>query len=222
MTFELGAFGAGSGGWNNNRIYLREMADVNGDGKADIVGFGSAGVYVSLATGGGHFGGVSFELAAFGSGAEGGGWANNDVYKRLLADVNGDGKADIVGFGAAGTYVALATGGGHFGGTTLELAAFGATAGGWLSDDVFPRKLADVNGDGMADIVGFGSGGVQISLATGSGHFGNPSSSLAYFGTAAGGWINDTIYPRDLADINGDGRADIVGFASTGVQIALA
>jgi FG-GAP-like repeat len=32
------------------------MADVNGDGLADIVGFGGAGVTVALATGGGNFG----------------------------------------------------------------------------------------------------------------------------------------------------------------------
>jgi hypothetical protein len=33
----------------NNSLYLREMADVNGDGRSDIVGFGEAGVYVALA-----------------------------------------------------------------------------------------------------------------------------------------------------------------------------
>ncbi|MGY0794296.1 hypothetical protein ACW7BJ_33530, partial [Azospirillum argentinense] len=27
------------------------------------------------------------------------GWTNNDMYPRKLADVNGDGRADIIGFG---------------------------------------------------------------------------------------------------------------------------
>jgi hypothetical protein len=36
-------------------------------------------------------------------------------------------------------------------------------AGGWSSDDLYKRELADVNGDHMADIVGFASSGVYGS-----------------------------------------------------------
>ena len=43
----------------------------------------------------------------------------------------------------------------------FELAQFGAAAGGWSSDNAYPRELADVNGDGQADIVGFGQAGVR-------------------------------------------------------------
>src|SRR5262249_49458005 len=46
---------------------------------------------------------------------------------------------------------------------TFELAQFGTAAGGWASDDQYPRELADVNGDGMDDIVGFGQAGVYVS-----------------------------------------------------------
>ena len=42
-----------------------------------------------------------------------------------------------------------------------------AAAGGWTSDDQFPRDLADVNGDGFADVVGFGGGGVYLALNDG-------------------------------------------------------
>ncbi len=49
---------------------------------------------------------------------------------------------------------------------TFELAQFGLSAGGWSSQTTYPRQLADVNGDGMADIVGFGQRGVSVSLAT--------------------------------------------------------
>ncbi len=38
-------------------------------------------------------------------------------------------------------------------------------AGGWSSDDSYPRQLADVNADGRADIVGFGNAGVWVALA---------------------------------------------------------
>ena len=73
--------------------------------------------------------------------------------------MNGDGKADIVGFGTTGVYVSLATGGGSFADAVLKLHGF-SPADGWSSDDTYPRELADVNGDGMADIVGFGTLGV--------------------------------------------------------------
>jgi hypothetical protein len=45
-TFELNAFGVNAGGWSSQDSYPRELADVNGDVRADIVGFGHAGVYV--------------------------------------------------------------------------------------------------------------------------------------------------------------------------------
>jgi hypothetical protein len=71
--------------------------------------------------------------------------------------------ADIVGFGPAGVHVSLATGGGHFAAPMMGLPAFGANAGGWSSDNTYPRELADVTADGKADIVGFSHAGVYLS-----------------------------------------------------------
>src|SRR5262245_15559757 len=161
------------------------------------------------------FASPAFQLSAFGSSA--GGWSSNDTYPRALADVNGDGRADIVGFGADGVYVSLNIGGGHFAMPTFELAAFGTNAGGWTSQDLYPRTLADVNADGPADIVGFGADGVSVSLATPGGHFASPMFQLPAFGANAGGWNSDNTFPRQLADVTGDGKADIVGFAANGV-----
>src|SRR5262249_42275777 len=106
--------------------------------------------------------------------------------------------------------------------STFELAAFGPGAGGWSSDAPYPRKLADVDGGGMADIVGFSSAGVYESLATPGGHFAMPTFELAAFGASAGGWSSDNIYPRRLADVNGGTRADIVAFSSARVYESLA
>jgi hypothetical protein len=219
-TIQLAAFGRGAGGWTDQHDYPRMVADVNGDGMADIVGFAAGGVSVSLATGSGHFAVPTGEIGSFGSTA--GGWATQDQYPRLLGDVNGDGKADIVGFADGGVLVSLATGNGHFATPTSEIANFGFTAGGWSSEDRYPRLLADVNGDGKADIVGFADGGVLVSLATGNGHFATPTSEIANFGFTAGGWASEDRYPRLLADVNGDGMADIVGFADGGVLVSLA
>ena len=215
-VFVLTKFGTADG-WSSDNSYPREVADVNGDGMADIVGFGSQGVYVSLATGGGHFAPYTFESTRFGTAD---GWSSDNSYPRELADVNGDGMDDIVGFGSQGVYVSLATGGGHFAPYTFESTRFG-TADGWSSDNTYPRQLADVNGDGMDDIVGFGSQGVYVSLATGGGHFAKPTFESTKFGTDDG-WSSDNSYPRQLADVNGDGKADIIGFGSQGVYVSLA
>lgn len=226
-TQVLSNFGQSSagGGWTSQDQYPREVADVNGDGMADIVGFGAAGAFVSLATGGGNFGPATQTVNGFGQTIAGGGWTSQNTFTRLLGDVNGDGMADIVGFGALGTYVALATGGGNFGATQFVLPNFGQSAagGGWTTFKTYPRAVADVNGDGKADIIGFGSIGVFVSLATGGGNFAAPISALSGFGqsTAGGGWTNQNTFTRQVADVNADGRADIVGFGASGTFYAL-
>jgi hypothetical protein len=214
------------GGWSSAETYPRTLGDVNGDGLADLVGFGSAGVYVSLASGGGQFGDVSLAYSGFGASDAAGGWSSDTRYPRLLADVNGDGKADLVGFGANGVFAALATGDGHFGALQQISTGFGSTdaAGGWASNDRFPRTLADMNGDHAADIVGFGANGTFVALNDGQGSFGDARLELASFGYAdqGGGWTSNTAFPRLVADMNGDGLGDIVGFGSPGVTVAQA
>ncbi len=219
-TPALASFGANAGGWSSQDRYPRHLADVNGDGKADIVGFGESGVFVSLSNGQGGFGAMSLALQGFAPGA--GGWGSDDRYPRHLADINGDGRADIVGFGETGVYVSLADTQGGFGAMSLALQGFAPGAGGWGSDDRYPRHLADVNGDGRIDIVGFGQSGVAVSLANAQGGFDPMILALEGFAPGAGGWGSDDRYPRHLVDVNGDGKADIVGFGEGGVSVALA
>jgi glucose/arabinose dehydrogenase len=223
-VLKLAAFSPSAGGWSSDNIYPRQLADVNGDHMADIVGFGSAGVYVALATGNGNFGTAAFSLNSFGAVNSAGGWSDDNLYHRDLADVNGDGKADIVGFGSSGVYVALATGNGNFAAATFVLNSFGAadSAGGWSNDNLYHRDVADVNGDGKADIVGFGGAGVYVAPATTNGNFAQAFLALNSFGTSdpAGGWSSQDQFPRHLADINGDHMADIVGFGGDSTFVA--
>ncbi len=204
------AFGSSSG-WTLSR-HIRTLADVNGDGRPDVVGFDSSGVRVALNRGS-SFGSAERWLSSFGSSS---GW-NTTRHVRLVEDVTGDGRADIVAFGPSGVLVSVSTGSG-FRQPARWTAAFGSDRG-WRVD-VTPRMLADMNGDGRPDIVGFARKGVYVALNTGSsfaaakkwsGSFGRDSSST--------GWRVDRD-PRTIADVTGDGRLDIVGFRRDGVWVA--
>ncbi|MDH5356551.1 MAG: S8 family serine peptidase, partial [Gammaproteobacteria bacterium] len=96
---------------------------------------------------------------------------------------------------------------------------FGYNAGGWRVDR-HPRFLADLTADGSADIVGFGNVGVYVALNRGDGTFQSPERVVDNFGYNAGGWRVDR-HPRFLADLTGNGSADIVGFGNAGVYVAL-
>ena len=49
--------------------------------------------------------------------------------------------------------------------------------------------------------------------------FGSANAWTGGYGQASG-WSDNNTYPRYLVDVNGDGLADVVGFASTGVYVA--
>ena len=204
------------GGWSSFDKYPRYVADVNGDGKDDVVGFGETNTFVGLSDGS-SFGAPATWIHQFTPSA--GGWSSFNKYPRMMADVNGDGKADIVAFGLDHVYVALSTGS-SFSGSTVWHNLFNYNGGGWTSYDKYPRAVVDVNGDGKADIVGFGESHTYVSLSTGS-SFGAPATWINHFTPSAGGWSSYDKYPRVMADVNGDSKADIVAFGLDHVYVAL-
>lgn len=202
-----------SRGWNDSDVLVRRMGDVNGDGNADIVGFGTWQVYVFLADGQGGFTfapGFTADhqlTTSYGWGAD---------HPRELADVNGDGHVDLVGFGDGAVMVKLSTGQGF---QPAQVWSNDCVAnGGWNStDDV--RTLADVDGDGNADIVCIDDDSVWVGYSDGQ-RFGPLQVATHALTRNNGGW-NVQEYPRMLADVNRDGRADLVGFGWGAVYVAL-
>ncbi|HTK78561.1 MAG TPA: TIGR03118 family protein [Gemmataceae bacterium] len=167
--------------------------DVNGDGKADIVtGAGpGGGPHVKV------FSGADLaELDSFF--AYGAAFAGGVTV--AAGDLNGDGKADIITGAGAG-------GGPHvkvFSGADLaELASFFAFDAGFRGG-VFVAA-GDVNGDGKADIIaGAGAGGVpQVTVFSGS-DLSRLAGFFAYDTSFAGG------VRVAAADLNGDGKSDII------------
>lgn len=222
-------------GWRND-LHVRTLADVNGDTRKDIVGFGTHGVWVSLSMStAGDFSAPFFAVGNFGTNQ---GW-NNAEHVRTLADVNGDTKQDIVGFGDHGVWVSFSNGNG-FDAPQFMMAEFALFAGGWRVDR-HPRMMADVNKDGYADVVGFGYDGVWISHSTGTG-FTAPHFAIADFGYNQGWRVGrDPVFesdghahtdcansncgyganPRFVVDLNADGYLDVVGFGYDAIYRAL-
>jgi hypothetical protein len=175
------------------------------------VAFGESSVWVARSTGTG-FATPTRVLGGFGINS--GSW-QVEKHVRLLGDVNGDRKQDIVGFGRDGVWLALSTGIG-FAAPTFVLADFGYTQGWRVEKHV--RLLADINNDNRQDIVAFGDDGVWTALATSTG-FDPPRFVFANFGYNQAWRVEKHV--RLLADINNDNRQDIVAFGDDGVLLSL-
>jgi hypothetical protein len=219
-------WGAQTGGWMSQDAFPREVAGVIGTHVAEIVGFASNGVYVSLANGTGGFLAPMFANGSSFWGAQTGGWTSQDKYPRELADVNGDQIADIVGFASNGVYVSRGDVIGFFAPELAGAAFWGTQTGNWSSQDTYPRFMADADGDGKADIVGFAQSGVYVSINTStllSASFAAPTfvTGSSFWGTQTGGWSSQNLYPRAMADVDGDGKPDIVGFSQSGVYVSI-
>jgi len=186
------------------------IADLNADGKPDLVTVSRSpdAVAVSLGKGDGTFQPPAFLTPG------------TNAHVAAIADLNGDGRPDIVVANSGGDFnsapgnvsLFLSSGNGNF------QAARNVLAGSHPVD----IAVRDVNGDGKPDLIvgSFGSvidkdpGGIEVLLGNGDGTF---KAAVLY---AAG------FYPRSLtlADLNMDGKIDVVAAtndANFGGQIAV-
>jgi hypothetical protein len=206
-----------SGGYRTTYV---AVADLNGDGKPDLVvasqcaSYGSkhdpcsgAGtVSILLGNGDGSF----QQPVSYSSGAY-------EAACVSVADVNNDGTPDVVVANQCSSYVNNACGNGSGtvavllgnGDGTLQTAVTYSSAG-YLADSV---AVADVNGDGKPDLVVAnqcvsyiddvcsGSGTLGVLLGNGDGTF---QSATTY---VSGGDLAGSVA---VADVNGDGKLDLV------------
>lgn len=190
--------------------HKRFVTDINGDGYADLLGFGPDGVWQSVALDAGmNFAAAERILEEFGSND-----ANFSNHIHTLANVGGGPEPEIVVFHELGVQVALNTAG-RFSPPELWVGDFGVQQD--YDVDVNPRLLADMNTDGRADIVAFGDDGVHMATSVGI-QFEDQGLVLTDFG-ASQGWTRN--HTRQLADVNGDAYPDIVGFHASVTRATL-
>lgn len=160
-------------------------ADVNGDGKPDIIGAcNNSGTALFVWTNNGAGGFASAPVPFISAATQG-------SLCVVAADVNGDGKPDLV-LDTGQVTVLTNNGSGGFvvsGGYPVGLSPYAVVAG-------------DVDGDGHVDLITCNQGNNTLTVLTndGTGNFGSNTT------------VNVGSGPESLtaADVNGDGRLDLI------------
>lgn len=171
------------------------FTDLNADSMADLVQISNISneVKVAFADGSGNFNYWTHQFTQVG---------NASIHTHFLQDVNGDGIADLIQIAknAAETKVAFSNGDGTFDFWTHTTTQFSPDSG-------HAHYFADINGDGLKDIVEFyrtlndtDHGPIKAALSTGDGSFIDVPVSA-----------NPVVGAHVLfADVNGDQAADLI------------
>lgn len=165
-------------------LWCQSLADVDGDGKSDLVWRLGTEIHVALSTG--H----SFNQDAI--------WtycSPNAEYR--LADVDGDSKTDIISRIEDNIEVALSSG-----------YRFIPSVR-WCNWDKYGEiNLADANGDGRADLIG--QGGCIVALSDGISF----KQSLPWC-------VGNSTQNSKLSDLDGDMDADLISILNSDIYVAL-
>jgi hypothetical protein len=202
-------------GWRVDK-HPRFLAPLTTSGFADIIGFGDCGVWTALGNGDGSFQDPKVVIPDLGYQA--GGW-RVDKHPRFVVDLNGDGLADIIGFGDEYVWTAISNGDGTFQKPQIGIANY-CYAQDWRTDR-HPRFLGQLTNSGLPDIVGFGEDGVWVALGNGDGTFREPLPNPVLNNFSPHQHWRVDKHPRFLAHLTNSGFADIVGFGEDGVFVVL-
>ncbi len=191
-------------GWGKPQYYMTiRMADINGDGMADVCGRSSSGVLCWPSNG------DSFGDAITGPAWTDANWEKAPYYSTIrMPDINGDHKADLCARDSSGVVCHLSTDEGF--GDEIRGPEW-SDSNGWKDPEHYATlQFGDINGDGMDDICARADAGLICHLSNGNG-FEADSFTIDEFGDAKGGNKPAIYRTIHIGDIDGDGKMDICG-----------
>ncbi len=199
VTYDWGGYGS-----IGTETGILVVADVNGDGKPDLVAVDPSSGTIAVLLGEGD--GTLLPAKSYQSGSSTAG-------AFIVSDVNGDGKPDLIVVTPGETSVSVLLGNGD--GTFQPAAKYGTIGYGAAA-----LSVTDVNGDGKPDLIvtdAYPNPSVGVLLGNGDGTFG----AAAKYDTGGYGAAALTV-----TDVNGDRKPDLIvavtplnGNGSVGVML---
>ncbi|MEM9176719.1 MAG: FG-GAP-like repeat-containing protein [Myxococcota bacterium] len=199
-----------------------QLGDIDGDGDADLCGHRAGAVHCLRSNGVTFEAAVAWETSAWEAAL--GLPAAQAGRTMMLGDVDGDGAADLCERGAGGVWCALADpAANRFRDRAMRSQGEYADALGWSGAEGYwgTLRLGDFSGDGQADLCGRGGAGV-LCLYSMDGRFSAPNHLLTdAYGDAAGFLPVERATTFRMADVDGDGRADLCASGATALECAV-
>jgi LmbE family N-acetylglucosaminyl deacetylase len=161
-------------GFDSSDVYYGSirLTDANADGKLDVCARNSNGIECATGSGTGTFAAVSQRQSVEFTDLLG--WNLSSAGTTIqFADIDGDGKTDVCGRGAAGIICMLGLG--NTSTTSFDRPHIWSDTDdfsdgeGWSGSAAVYRsiRLGDINGDGLADVCGRKADGVWCGVSTG-------------------------------------------------------
>lgn len=182
--------------------YYALSADINADGRADIIRYTNNEIYTFISQGNGEYEEVLFNTSKnFGS--------KMDTYFTAQGDYNADGLGDFIRYTNNEIYTFFSKGNG-----TYEEVKFTTSTNFKARNDTYYSASSDMNSDGITDLLRYTNNKIYTLFAKGNGEF----EEVLYTASKNFSTLNSS-YAFSLADRNNDGVKDIIRYTNSEIYV---